>query len=488
MLKEHSENIANEEKSVMKIFYSLTETIEYDNPNDFAYKHNVETNFFIRKTSLRQPRNYNIEKILPENLSFLIDEYSIENNLEGLISDIRNKSDNLKVLFLSEEVKNKDKTYIIYKALPVGINFYFSVYKNYLNILHLDLIDSQLRNVKNIEIMNYNFTRSSQGNINNPVNLIIPQNVNAFKINKFEEELINKFFENAENKKEEKLLILIRNLKTRRVVLRKENGEFINFKSEDFNLKKDNFCKILSFDEEYQKKKLEKLGIQSNYVDCIAKITNISVNKIIDVKYFDINNFKIENNNTNLIEIKQEKDILMPEQSEFENTNKKYEKFLLCENYKESLESDFKLNLNKTDFSCKFFIDVQLVFDSHQNFIDLISSNNMFFFSEKDVNICISPCLLGKLDSNKELELGKLMMEKELTLNVEEINLLKKIKSNLEYYTIYFTNNSVNDLFLSLPSEEKTRINNNSTEDLQNMTKISFYIESKELWEYIEVS
>jgi len=545
-VNDYNQKNNNIDKSVLKIYYSLTENIEYDNPNEFAYRQNIHTNFFLRKTSLSQPRKYNIEKISPENLSFLIDEYSIENNPEGLISDIRNKSDNLKVLFLAEEVKAEDNdntsTFANYDKLPIGLNLYYSLHKNHLNILHLDFIDAQLRNVKNVEVINYNFARASQGNINNPSssnsNLLIPQNVNAFKVKKFEEELLTNFFEcEAADKKgvgdDDTLVIIIRNLKTRRVVLRKKTGgDLIYFRSQDFNLKKDNYCKIFSFNESYQKKLLEKQSVQSHYIGCIAKITNIPVNKIIDVKYFNINNFQaaatnnIDNNSDNnnkktdiyktnnsgsekiaadksnlLNEVIQDKNILMPEQSEFENKNSKNEKLIMCENVNNDEDSSliepnkdlkFTLNLNKSEFfNNRSFIDAQLVFDANENYIDLLSSNsnNMFFFLEKDLNICVTPCLLGKLEPNKELDLGKIQMEKEQKQNAEEIGLLKKIKSNFEYYSMYFTDNynAVNDLFLSLPAEEKAKFNKSITEDLQSMNKISFYIESKELWEYIEV-
>jgi len=499
LLKEHSDVLKND-KQILKIFYSLNDNIEYDNDNEYSYQQNINTNFFIRKTSLKQPRKYNIEKILPENLSNLIDEYSIENNAEGLINDIRNKSENLKVLFITEEIKFEDKSSKTYQSLPIGIHLYFSMHKTFLNILHIDFIDTNLKNVKNVEIIDYNFKRTSQGNKNIPSNInIVSHNVDAFKVRKFEEEIVKQFFDLEENKLEDKLLVLIRNLKSRRIVLRKINGEIMEFKSQDFNIKLDKFCKILPFEQNYQNNINGNniLNCTLTYANCIAKINYIPINQLINHKVYDLKNLQIFSKDDKLIQdneyksngsqmnVNIDKDVLMQAQSEFEikfNSNKK---IVSCEINKN--ENNFQFFLNNCEFSNKRCIEIQLVFDSNENYIDILNSQNISNFSENELYIFVSPCLMVNLENPKELECGKLIMEKEKIFNTEEISLLKKIRKNIDEYSVYFTDNSINDSFFNLTEEEKSRINSKIIEDLQNMNKISFYIESKELWEYIEV-
>ncbi len=507
ILAEYNDFTINKNK-FLKIFYSLNENLEFDNPDEFTYQQNINTNFFLRKNSLKQARKYNIEKIEPDNLSFLIDEYFIENNSEGLITDIKTKNENLKILFQLEEVKSEDKNKINYDKLPIGINLYFSLYKNiYLNIIHIDLIDPLLKYIKNIEIVNYNFSQNTKAyakldNSTSNKSRYTLQNVNLFKIKKFEDELIRQYYEKQANNDDLKMLILIRNLITRRVVVRNENGLLIEFRSEDFNVKKDAFTKIKIFDENDLKSKFQKqIILPSFYSLCFTKIINIPIVKLIDLSLFDINNLvltiqennitKDENNepqNSFLNELKVDKDIPMPELAEYENIYKKNEKFFfLQESEPSNKDENIELNLNKSNFANKSLIDVQLVFDSNENYIDLLNSHNSYFYTEKDINICISPCLIEKFDTAKELELGKIILEKENIFKAEEMSLLKSIKMNLENYTFYFTDHKTNDNFNCLSAEEKQKLNKNITEDLQNMNKISFYIESKELWEYIEV-
>jgi hypothetical protein len=503
----------------IKIFYSINDNIEYDNPDEFTYSKDISTNFFLRKSSLKQARLYNIEKIEPENLTQnFFDDYIIENYIDGLLKEIRTKKDNLKILFEKEEIKSLEKNKLNYDNLNLGIKIYFSVFKNYLNLINIDFVDSSLLNVKEIEIFNYNFIRFIPNE--NNLRTYTPDNPNPFKLNNFENYFIELFKEKANDYNKDndegndKLFIMIRNLKTRRVILKKSSGEIIEFKAEEINIKKDSLYKIKDLNGINLNNLNNNFNLNLNYSNCYVKVTNIPLVKLIPGKSFDLSNniqksfeesennsINSNNNNTDnnykipfeYNEISKDSDIYMPNENEYKLKNKGNTYVSYNNNNDNHITKIYKINKDDNPNNDNSYInnnnliDCSVKFDFDENYLNEINLNGLFS-TKKDIDICVDISLLEKITQEKEMSLTKKYTEKELLLNDEEMILLQTMKFNYDtYYSLYFNNDSVKDCYRNLSDNEKEKIKLSINDDMKNINKISFYLESKELWEYIEV-
>jgi hypothetical protein len=82
-----------------------------------------------------------VEKILPEEIDTSKYDIDISGNM---IHDVKNKTDNLKVIFITEEVKEEvDQT-------PFSLKIYYSFINKSVNILHIHRIDENLK-INNVE-------------------------------------------------------------------------------------------------------------------------------------------------------------------------------------------------------------------------------------------------------------------------------------------------------------------------------------------------
>ena len=83
-----------------------------------------------------------VEKILPEEIDTSKYDIDISGNM---IHDVKNKTDNLKVIFITEEVKEEvDQT-------PFSLKIYYSFINKSVNILHIHRIDENLK-INNIAL------------------------------------------------------------------------------------------------------------------------------------------------------------------------------------------------------------------------------------------------------------------------------------------------------------------------------------------------
>lgn len=358
-------------------------------------------------------------------------------------------------------------------------------------------------------------------NADNNQNYILSQNINSFQVKKFEEEFIKQYFEKLENNKnhtfDQSLLILFQRFKLRRLVMKSNTGLIKEFKAEEINLKKSSLMKVSYSD---QSSNVNENSLIAKYKNVIVKITNVPFIKVIEPKYFDlkmvssafnvanngqnnINNDKINfpdgpnDNNKNLInlnqhqnveaifnccEVKFDKDISMPDAKEKENINLTNNRNLKC-------GIAGKIEINNNEFSNDGLIDCVVVLDANENFVNLLNAHSSDFCLEKEINICCCACIIQKLETKNENEFTKYLAEKEAIYNAEEIMLLKKIKNNIDNnYSMFFSDNFHNETFFMQGQDEKDQLKKAISEDLQNINKISFYIESKELWDIIEVN
>jgi len=113
--------------NILTVYYELDQSEELINQGIIS--------FIPKRSKIR------VVSMSPENIDESIYDVVISANV---ITDVKTKSDNIKVLFKAEERKNSCEN------LEASVKIYYSIYKNSINILHVHKIQEQI-NTKNYE-------------------------------------------------------------------------------------------------------------------------------------------------------------------------------------------------------------------------------------------------------------------------------------------------------------------------------------------------
>lgn len=189
---EQSEQILKDHENsnrIIKVFYKL------------EAGENIQTEGLVYYKSLG--KRLQIVKLLPEDLD--ITQYDID-TAGNMINNVKNKEDNIKVVYTIEEVKEEIDN------MPVSLQVYFSYYKKTVNILHIHKLNEKIdlhdgfevfHLEKNEDVKTYNNWTSSH-----------------------------------------KMRILFRNYKINKIFYKESDDKFIELKAEEFNYKLDRIVKI----------------------------------------------------------------------------------------------------------------------------------------------------------------------------------------------------------------------------------------------------
>jgi hypothetical protein len=312
------------------------------------------------------------ERVSPEGID--LSHYDIVNDANQVI-EVRNKNDNLRVMFTYEEIKSE------WDSLPVTLHIYYSFYKKMFNVLHLHSLDDTMRLDKGYDVVSIDRD------------------------------------DNAETQKEtENLKIIFKGLKVAKVYKRDhEKGEVKEIKFLDFNFKTERIIKIKS---------------ENSYLNgFFGKIKKIPVYQL---SYMD------------------GQDSLMTAD---EDTQPDFETNDIC----------FKTNISE---GLSGLVDISICFDQNGNFID-------------DINVSFPVCMLEFLPSMNEMNLEQKYLKEAAKRNSDEIQGLDKIYKDVsENFEKYLGGTE------TLPISAY-----NTIQEYRLVTaKIMKYVETNELWAYIQVN
>jgi len=210
-------------ENYLKIFYSTEEREDFPGGSLSYYPGD-------------RSKKYVIQKVLPEGVT--IDDYDID-YVSG-ISDVRNRKENLKVVFKAEEIKDE------IESLPPSLQIYYTLYDKTLNVLHVNTLDPSIDISKGFEV--YHLERN--------------ENINTYRNFEY---------------KEIPIKILFKNFKILKIFVNvfKENGEnvIVQTKAEEFFLKNERLVKIKAYYPGYYAK-IKKLPL-----GVLAKMKNIELPK-----------------------------------------------------------------------------------------------------------------------------------------------------------------------------------------------------------------
>ena len=458
---EESQEILNDHKknqSVLKIFYYLTTEFDLDLHED---KEKSLNNKYIRQYSFKSPAKKLIfDSIKPDDLNNKMDEYFIDNNA-GIIFDVKNKEENLKVIYSIEELKTNS----LFDYLEYGLSMNCSIYEGKLNVLFVNYLNKELLNIKEINVINYNFSLDQS------------YQINLSRVKNFEDQYINSHFNSYKfcSLENESILIMIKDFKIRRIIAKFKGGNFKEYKGEllflnSYSLMK---LKLIEYQENYESLKyyqnsilrLNKLPIKIlieqvffNYENYISPENTLFENIIDGINNMNINNklyFNTENNCDAMI-----------------NNNQELSYNKTCIN-----EGESKIKINKIIFNNSNFIECYICFDNQSKFIN--------FFYKKELYFNLPFSYLEKLEKNLSYDFEKILFEKENIYNLNEIKNLFGIKTKIDEKYNYYIVNTLNLNVLSLLDKDYMR--KEILEDLENIKDILYFIRTKNLWEFLEV-
>lgn len=237
--KEESLEVLNkfeESNNTLKIIYSIDKE-EGLGSQPFIYMK-------YRGASQRQLK---VEKILPEEIKAEHYDFNIQGDM---ITEVKNKEDNLEVLFTHELMKDP------LENMPVALNVYYSYFKKTLNLVHLHALDERI-------------------DINNGFDCVHLEKT-----------------ENPENVKNAKqnfnIIVLFRNFRVNKVYHKVNNEEVREIKIAEFNFKTERFVQINSIDslhKYYAKIKKVPVGL---LVDISTTTSNTSTSNINSIGIIEV--------------------------------------------------------------------------------------------------------------------------------------------------------------------------------------------------------
>jgi hypothetical protein len=420
-----------------------------------------------------------VEKILPEEIDTSKYDIDISGNM---VHDVKNKTDNLKVIFTTEEVKEEiDFT-------PSSLKIYYSILNKSVNILHVHKLDENLK-------------------INSVEGILLDRSEDVSKY---------KYFSNGSS-----LKILFKNYKINKIFLSSEDNTNVS------EIKAEEVCVKLE--------RIMQINSEGAYKDFYAKIKNIPKylissgqipEKIINPFPMQENKFPVSKCTFEFSEPKEElpvskctfefsepKEELPVSKCTFEFSEPK-EELPVSKCTFEFSEPKEELPVSKCTFEfsepkeelpvskCTFefsepkeenspifekfdvctspivndtlngFVDLSLIFDNEEKFVDF------------PIEISLPVCFLSSIPVTKDMELEKIYSNESLKRKSEEIDRLysiyRDISSNFEKYL------DSPDLMNSLTKEEIKTILQKLGEYKNSLPSIGSYIEQKELWTYLE--